>query len=217
MKSITPASIVVLALAMTQPVIAQNSGSSANGTLRLSVDGKARNIEFEATRHPNGRVSGQMTLRGEQEIRSGGDDENSVAPRVSVSDFYLKVDFDCLVVNRNRAVMSGLVRDSTARDYIGRFAMLAVEDNGDASSAATRDKLSFGLHLRTAETWLPTDAELKEDYGSSLSWIATDAERPDDIGVPSRKSQELDCRTFPLSAHTLSDIGPGDGDIQVRP
>ena len=81
----------------------------------------------------------------------------------------------------------------------------------------TRDKVSLGLYLRTAERWLPTDAELKEDYGSSFSWNATDAERPDDAGVPSRRSQEMDCRTFPLTAHSLFDIGPGDGDIQVRP
>ncbi len=214
---IAAVSIAVLALAMTQPVVAQNSGSSTNGSLRVSMDGKTKNIEFEATRLSNGRVTGQMTLKGEQEIRRGGEDESAGATSVSVSDFYLKVALDCLVVNRNRAVMSGVVRDSTAPDYIGRLVILAVEDSVDATSGLTKDKLSLALYLRTVESRMPTDAELKEDYGSSSSWIATDAERPDDIGVPSRKSQEMDCRTFPLSAHTLFDISPGDGDIQVRP
>lgn len=215
MKTIALALSVVLALTMTQPVIAQNSGSFAGGNLRLSVEGKAKDIEFEATRHANGRVSGQMTLRGEQEIRSGGDVEGG-APSISVKDFYMKAALDCLVVNRNRAVMSGLVRDSSAPDYVGRLVILAVEDNGDASSPA-RDKVSWGLYLRTVETPLPTDAELTEDYGSSYSWVATDAERPDDIGIPSRKSQQMDCRSFSLSSHTLFDVGAGDGDLQVRP
>jgi len=52
--------------------------------------------------------------------------------------------------------------------------------------------------------------------GVALTWIATDAERRDDVGVPSKKSAEITCQSFPLSSFSLDDVRSGDGGIQVQ-
>ena len=128
--------------------------------------------------------------------------------------FSVNVDFDGLEVTNNQAVMSGTVRDSTIRDFIGQRVLLTVEDNGD--NTRIQDKLTWGLY-EPAKSWPVSDAELKEDPGVGLTWRATDAERPDDRGIIMPRSTAVDTQTFPISSYDFVDPQAASGDILVKP
>src|SRR5215210_5739311 len=74
-----------------------------------------------------GSATGQMLLSDEakftiQDVDGTGEKE------VTHPGFYIKADFDALVVDKNLAVMSGTVRDSSVREFIGQRVLLTVED-----------------------------------------------------------------------------------------
>jgi hypothetical protein len=77
--------------------------------------------------------------------------------------------------------------------------------------------MTWDVYARQARAWTPSDAELDVDPGVGLRWTATDAEHDDDEGVPSHRSEQVTCKSFPLSSYSLEDVAHGDGNIQVRP
>ena len=222
MKSIARASILALSLlwCFTIPHLAaaQTGGTSANGSFKFSLeDGLTKYIEFNASTNQEGSTTGRMTFSGPAEIPVQDVDGTGRAGfSGSLSSLYIEAVFDGLVVERNRAVMSGVVTGSNLGDYIGRRVLLAVEDNGDCTDPNAQDKITCGLYETAEEEWVPTDAEWRDDNGALLTWIATDAERRDDVGVPSNKSKVISCQSFPLSSYSFEDVKYGDGDIQVR-
>jgi hypothetical protein len=128
--------------------------------------------------------------------------------------FYLKAEFDGLVVDKNQAVMSGTVRDSSVREFIGQRVLLTVEDNGD--NTRVPDKLTWGIYNQVVRNWTPSDAEWKEDPGVGLRWIATDAEIKDDRGYEMPRSEAIDANSFPVSSYAFVDVQSGAGDIRVQ-
>ena len=127
------------------------------------------------------------------------------------------VSFDCVRVSGNRAAMSGLVTASNVQGYVGRRAVLAVEDNGEGINAAALDRFTWGLYRKNVRNWTPSDAEVPGDMGALLNWYATDAERPDDVAVPARQSEEIDCHSFPFGSYAVESIAHGAGTVQVKP
>jgi hypothetical protein len=130
--------------------------------------------------------------------------------------YYVKAAFDCLTVQHNRAVMSGVITESSVGELIGHRVLLVVEDDGEGISASN-DKLTWGVYEPVNRNWIPQDAEVPGDNGALLDWIATDYERPDDPGIPARQSDVIGCHTFSLSAYSFIDVRHGQGNIQVRP
>jgi hypothetical protein len=128
----------------------------------------------------------------------------------------IEAELDGLLVEHNRAVMSGVVTGSTLSDYIGQRVLLVVEDNGDGIARAG-DKFTWGVYRPAEEGWIPADAELREDDGWRMTWLATDAERRDDEGVQISRTWTLNCQSFPLSSYDFPDVADGEGNIQVRP
>ena len=123
-----------------------------------------------------------------------------------------------MTVVKNRAVMSGTIRDSSHRTYIGRWVQLVVEDNG--VDLKEPDQLTWGVCKPQPGGWIPTDSELKYDDGAFMSWWATDAERRDDVGIPSRSripGEMKGCEVFSLASYNFVDLQRWEGDIQVRP
>jgi hypothetical protein len=191
--------------------------SSASGGFHAVSPGGTMNIEFNArTTDANGSGDGNMTFSGPGELPNTGEDNGQTG---SIADLKLKIDFDCVRIDQNRAAMSGLVRDANVNGYVGRRIILAVEDGGEGSKA-DNDKFTWGVYNTSRPNWLPSDSELKFDDGWTRTWIATDAERPDDRGIlitrDSRESQ-ADCRSFALAAYSLIDLPQGSGNIQVKP
>lgn len=219
MKTVSRFSIVAMIVsACAAPLLAQNDGVSANGTFKFTSAGAAKTIDFNARLHTNGTdASGEMTFSGPAEISNQDVDGDGTPSPGVLANVTVKVKFDCLVVNGNRAAMSGKITESTLPDLVGRQSVLAVEDNGEGNGAAGADRFTWGLYRSTAITWTPSDAEVPGDVGYSFSWIATDAERPDDVGVPSKKSSTVDCHAFPLSSYSFEEVPKGGGNIQVKP
>lgn len=216
MKNLPCASMLalfMLSFALPQLTVAQTSAPSAYGSLRFGLDdGLTKSVEFDA-RTVDGRTTGLMTFTDQSGI-SDQDTDGFDATRLndSSSSFYIKAEFDCLVVEKNRALMCGTIKESSHKGYIGNRVMLMVEDSGDY--IRTPDRVFWGMYKPTGG-WIPTDAERPDDTGASLTWIATDAERKDDVGVPSRKSAVVACQSFSLSASYS--FKEGEGNIVVRP
>jgi hypothetical protein len=207
--------LFLLGFATTQLATAQTAGQSAKGSYQFSLeDGYTKYTEFDAATQADGSTTGSMFFSDEakitiQDVDGTGDKE------VTYPGFSIKVGFDGLVVNRNQAVMSGTVVDSSVREYIGQRVLLTVEDNGDNTKAP--DKLTWGIYKPVVRDWTPSDAERKVDPGVGMRWIATDAERRDDKGITMPMSEAIDAQTFPVSTYSFADIARGAGDIVVQP
>jgi hypothetical protein len=220
MKSIMCALILAPALlssAAPRPnAAAQTAGASAAGVYKFtSADGLPKSLEFEAKGDEKGSAAGGMSFSGrivmsEQDAQAAGD------PRLAgtVTDFYMKAEFDCLTVLKNRAVVGGLIREAGPKSYSGQRVLLVVED-GDYSNT---DRLTWIIYSPAAGTWVPKDAERPDDNGATLKWIAKDAERPDDVGIPQPPgSSVVRCQDFPLAGHTFVGVKYESGDIRVQP
>ena len=208
---------VVLLLIVTAPLLAQNSGPSANGDFQFSSGGHPLTIQFDARRQNNGSTRGQITLSGSVNVPEQDVDGDGVTSGESLVAVSIEVDVDCLAVSGNGAVVSGEITDANVPAYVGRRALLAVVDNGEGAKAPARDQFMWGLYATPEVTWVASDAELELDPGIGLSWIATDFEREDDAGIPSNPSTTVDCNSFPAGSYAFEDLPLGGGNIQVRP
>jgi hypothetical protein len=211
-------SLLLVCLCAPALTAAENGGPSASGSFRFSVAGLIQTVDFNVRTDMGGDSSGQLTFSGAAEIPDQDvDGEGGPQSGGTVTDVHYTARFDCLEVSGNRAVMSGFVTGSTIPSYIGQQVLLVVEDNGEGVNAPGRDGLTWGVYRQNARAWTPSDAEWENDPGVGLIWTATDAERTDDVGVPSHRSEQVTCKSFPLSSYSLTDVAHGDGNIQVRP
>ncbi|HJQ34093.1 MAG TPA: hypothetical protein VJ866_18080 [Pyrinomonadaceae bacterium] len=219
MKSGSCAAFGLLLLACALPLAANagKGGPSAEGSVRLSAGSLSDGIDFSAEADEDGNATGRMTFTEAPKAAAvrdanGRRDPDGARPVISFS-----ADFDCLSVVSNRAVMSGVVTQSTPEGYAGRRVVLAVVDNGDGAGQGRRDKLTWGVYRLNEQSWTASDAEEENDTGAGLTWTATDAEREDDAGEPSNRAEATTCKNIPLSSFSLIELKEGEGDIRVRP
>ena len=190
-------------------VAAALSASAVSGRIvqTSTEEGRdSRTITFSARQAASGRASGDILLTGQVAAWSSSDDEGATNT-LKMRQLAVKVDVDCLAVARNRAALSGIIRASDIPGEVGRTAMLVIE------KASAANRFMWALYPRPTTNGIASDAEREKDEGIGLSWIATDAERPDDVGIPSTKAKGTDCRSVPLSTHTLSEIKSGDSEF----
>ena len=218
MKSIACASLAALllvSLALPSLTLASADGPSASGSFQFSLDdGQIRNLEFNARNQNNGRTVGEMTFSDQAAIPVPDPDDSTA---INSPGAVMTAKFDCLQIQGNRAVMSGVISESNIAAAIGLRVLLVVEDNGEGVNIPTPDKLTWGVYQSANQSWIPKDAERDDDNGASLTWIAKDAEREDDPGVPSNQSKVIGCQSFPLSSYSFVDIKHGGGNVQVQP
>lgn len=216
MKNFICASIFTLALLtgiLSSPMTA-SAQTSADGSFRYSLeDGLTKAIEFAARDNGDGTASGRITFSGPAEFPEQEEDAGFSG---RLEDLQITAEIDGMAIDRNRAVMSGVVTGSTLSNYIGQRVLLIVEDNGDGIARAG-DKFSWGLYKPQEIRWIPADAELREDNGWSMTWIATDAEQREDEGIQITREWVRNCQSFPLSSYDFVDVTEGEGNIQVRP
>ncbi len=208
-------SLLLFTLVFSISGTAESQGSSVIGNFQISTGvGPTRHIEFKASRDRNGYTIGETVFRDRPE----SDTKSEVADRSadSSSTFWLKAQFDCLVISGNRAVMGGSVTESNSQSYIGQRLLMVVED-GDGFKPQERDKLTFGIYQQAARDWLPSDSERAVEEGWAAEWVARDSERDDDDPVSPRKSEVKRCDSFPISAFSFINENLGRGSIQVRP
>lgn len=209
--------LFLLGIATSPATSAQTSGQSASGTYQFSFDdGYTKYTEFDAKTQADGSATGQLTFTDEAEIAlQDVDGTGDPSLKDTYAGYYIKVDFDGLLVDKNQAVMSGTVRDSSVRDFIGQRVLFTVEDNGD--NTRLPDQLTWGMYKPVVRNWVAADAELKEDPGVGLRWVATDAERRDDKEVVMPQSETINTQSFPVSSYSFADAQKGAGDITIRP
>ena len=199
-----------------------NAGPSANGSFQFTVgDGSVRYVKFDARIHQDNSVTGEMTFTDPAAVPESDSDTATATPTTGIS---VKAKFDCLVIDGNRAVMSGEIVESNVAAALGRRVLLVVEDNEQGIDAPGLDKLTWGVYQPHVMNWTPADSELENDIGATLHWTATDAERCPDVndpqlcrGIPSNPDPTIGCNSFPLSSYAFVDVDHGAGNIQVKP
>ena len=202
--------MVLLLLAVTAA-----SAQSAKGTYTFTIGDKlTKYVEFDAQAREGGGATGQMFFSDESTIvyrDVDGDD----SPQEKYVGYSMLITFEDMNVNKNQAVMLGVVRDSTIPFLIGQRVLFTVEDNG--TDPREPDKLTWGLYKEIKRDWIPSDAELENDPGVGLRWWATDAERRDDVGYEMPRGENMTVQSFPFSAYLFIDTDDGIGDIIVSP
>lgn len=206
--------LFLLSIAAASSATAQTQ--YAKGAYQFALEDKyVKYVEFEARGTGDGSAAdGFMTLTDEAPINYQDVDGTGERP-VGYKGYYIKASFDSMTVDKNRAVMSGIVRDSSIQQYIGQRVLLTVIDNGDNTRLA--DQLTWGVYQPLDKNWIPVDAERKEDPGVGLRWWATDYERKDDVGYAMPRDTSTTTQSFPIATYTFLDVAYFAGDIVVQP
>lgn len=206
-------SVIILPSAVTA-ASAVEAGASVSGRFVLRLEkGTTRTIVFSAVRSVDGKVSGETVFQDEVVGQPNpASESSSETPR----PFFLKAEFDCLVINGNKAMMSGAVTESSLEQYVGRRIVIVAQENGGPEDSSTRDKLTWGVYRNNKKQWLPGDSERPEEASGQGSWLATDSEREDDPGALSTKDEVVGCQTVPLSAFAFVDAGQVRGKVQLK-
>jgi hypothetical protein len=202
--------VMAVCFALPNSVFAGAEGDTASGSFKFVLDdGATRFVEFKASELADGTGEGEMTLSDPAAVPvdNPDDTEKRAEPGVIV-----RAKFDCMETSKNVAIMGGEIFDSNVPANIGQRVLLVVEDNGVEGA---KDRLTWGIYQQPAKGWIPTDAELDNDKGASLTWWATDAERKDDVGFQMPQSKLVQCRSIPGSAHDFIDFKYAGGDMQV--
>lgn len=212
MKSIIGAfalALFIVCLALPNLVFAGAEGASATGSLKFILeDGATRFVEFNAKEGLDGQATGDMTFSDPSAIPVEDPDSGETPKTEGV---LVKAKFDCMTTVENRAVIGGEIYDSNVASNIGQRVLLIVEDNG-----LEKDRLTWGIFKQPAKGWTPSDAELEDDKGASLTWTATDFEQRDDKGIQMPLSKIVACQSFPLAAFEFPEIKEAGGDLSVQ-
>ena len=198
-----------------KPASATTEKASAKGHFRISIpDDTAKIIDFNAQLTADDSTSGEMIFREVETVVQAPSDD-AAEPQTN-KPLFIRAAFDCLVVDGNRAVMSGGVTEASAERYIGRRIVLAVEDNGNGEIPGKRDRVTWGVYRNMRDSLSPIDIDRPDEPAGPMSWIAKDSDRDDDPGILSNTRQEIGCRTFPVSSFTFICTTQGKGEARVR-
>lgn len=202
---------------LATPLLASAQSGAANGRFKFIMEDEfLKYLEFDASSDERGTAKGYMLFTDEARIFFQDVDGTGEPPPDEPIEFSMKAEFDAMTIEKNRAIISGVVSDSSYRSYIGKWVQLVVEDN---DGIEVPDKFVWSFCQPELGGWIPSDAEVPGDQGAFLSWWATDAERKDDVGIPSPNiipGQLKGCRVYPLQAYEFAPILKGEGVITIR-
>lgn len=202
-------------LATALPASAQ--AGAANGRYKFVMeDGFIKYLEFDARTDERGNTIGYFLLNDEAKVTFQDVDGTGEPPRDEPVQFSMKADLNSMTIEKNRAVISGVVRDSSYPSYVGRYVQLVIEDN---DGVEVPDKFVWSFCTPEAGGWIPVDAENPNDQGAFLSWWVTDAERRDDVGYPSPSlipGGQKSCTVHPIRSYEWVSWLKGDGAISIK-
>ena len=140
--------LVVSAMLITVKSLAF-ANESANGQGKLvNEDGTKSQFTINVKRNPNGKVTGNATLRNPSYKKSNGQDEQ------------IKIDVTCLKVVGNVAVMGGTTKRKNSQSK-AEAVYIAVEDGGAA------DKIFRGFYYDD-DTATDGDAQLCQSIETNI-------------------------------------------------
>lgn len=202
---------------LATPLLASAQSGAANGKFKFFMEDELlKAFEFDAVSSERGGATGSMQFTDEAKLVFQDVDGTGDIPKEEPVPFFMKADWEAMTIEKNRAVMNGVVRDSSYRSYIGKFVQLVVEDN---DGVEVPDKFVWTFCTPEPGGWIPQDAEDPNDRGAFLSWWATDAERKDDVGIPSPNlipGSLKSCKVHPLQAYEFATIFKGEGAISIK-
>jgi hypothetical protein len=210
------ASLFALCLVfLATPLLASAQVAAANGTYKFVMeDGFTKYLEFDARSDDKGSTTGFMIFNDEAPVMFQ-DVDGTGEPRDEPIAFTMKAEFDSMIVEKNRALISGVVRDSSHPSYIGKWVQLVIEDN---DGIEVPDRFVWSFCQPDPGGWIPQDSEVPGDRGAFMSWWATDSEQKDDVGIPSPNlipGSLKSCRAYPLTSFDWASIPKGDGIINI--
>lgn len=212
------ACVSILGLLLTGLVLTQSAAAqSSNGKYRFwTLEDLPKFVDYDA-KGDGERASGVMTFTDdekkiERDVDGTGERGDPGGP------FSMLVSFETMQVEKNRAIINGVIRDSSHPSYVGRFVQLSVEDNGP--NRENSDQVMWRVCKPEPGGWIPQDSEIKDDDGAYRSWWATDLERRDDVGIPSKNlipGLATTCPKYLISTYSYATVTAGDGEIVVTP
>jgi hypothetical protein len=213
-----PALLIFTLVLLATPIVAFGQAGAANGNYKFVMeDGFVKYLEFDVVNDGRGGTTGYMLLTDEALVPLEEPNGDEPQPRKGESlTFTMKADIGGMTIEKNKAVITGMVRESSIARYLGKWVRLVIEDN---DGIEVRDKFGWSFCAQEPGGWIPSDAEVKDDRGAFMSWWSTDAERKDDIGIPSPNlipGELKGCRSYPILAYDFAEFLKGDGAIQIR-
>ena len=203
---------------LATPLLASAQSGTANGKFKFFMEDELlKSFEFDAVSSERGGATGAMQFTDEAKLVFQDVDGTGDIPKEEPVPFFMKADWEGMTIEKNRAVMNGVVRDSSYRSYVGKFVQLVVEDN---DGVEVPDKFVWTFCTPEPGGWIPQDAEDPNDRGAFLSWWATDAERKDDVGIPSPNlipGNLKSCKVHPLQVYEFATTLKPEGAISVKP
>jgi len=201
--------LFIVCLALPNLVFAAAEGDSAAGSFKFTAeDGETKFIEFKASELADGQATGDLTFSDPSAIPVDDPD----APQKSSPGVLVRAKLDCMDTTKNTAVIGGEIYDSNVPSAIGLRVLFVVQDNG---TDGENDKLTWGVYQQPGK-WVPTDAEVPDDKGASLTWLATDFERKDDAGISMPLDKLVQCKTFAGAAYEFPEFKYAGGDLTVQ-
>src|SRR5687767_11099474 len=111
LKFILLFAVLSLAAVSAPLTSANNSGPSSNGEFSFSLeDGAARLMQFHARKNSDGSTKGELTYADPTTLPESEDG-------LGASGLFAKASIDCLVIEGNKAVMSGEITEASVGDY----------------------------------------------------------------------------------------------------
>lgn len=212
MKAFAPFFALFL-LCIAAPAVTK--AQSASGDYKFTLDdGAVKTLQFDAKGQADGTATGSLLMTDEATVIYR-DVDGTGDPSVKYPGFTMTAAVDGLVVDKNQAVVSAVIRDSSVKEMIGQRVLLTVEDNGD--NTRIPDRVTWGMYNQIQRTWTPSDYERKEDPGVGLTWWATDYEVRGDVGYAMPRDESINAKSFPVASYSFVDVVSAAGDIIVTP
>lgn len=207
---------VLCLVLLTLPSVV-SAQTTASGQYKFYLeDGALKSFQFDAKNDERGTTTGFLFFTDDTKVEFIDVDGTGEPPRDEPVAFTMKAEFNAMTIEKHRAVINGVITDSSLRSYIGKFVQLVVEDN---DSVDVKDQFAWTICEPFKGGWIPTDAEVPDDKGAFMSWWATDAERRDDVGMPSPSvlpGNMKSCQTHSLQTYDVVTIAKGDGTVIIR-
>ena len=202
---------------LATPLLGSAQTGAANGNFKFIMeDGLTKSFEFDAVSNEKGGATGFMQFNDEAKLEFQDLDGTGDIPKEEPVPFTMKASLEAMTIEKNRAIINGVISDSSYRSYIGKWVQLVIEDN---DGVEVPDKFVWTLCTPEPGGWIPEDAEVPGDRGAFMSWWATDAERKDDVGIPSPNlipGSLKSCKVYPVRAYEFATILKGDGVITIK-
>jgi hypothetical protein len=217
LKRLFPSLLIICLVLLATPILASAQAGTASGKYKFVMeDGLVKYLEFDVRTDDRGATSGYMVFTDETKVAFEEPDPDGDPRKDESLAFSMRADFDSMTIEKNKAVISGVVRESSIPRYLGRWIRLVIEDN---DGVEVLDKFGWSFCAVEEGGWIPEDAEVPGDRGAFMSWWSTDFERKDDVGIPSPNlipGSSKGCKSHPLLAYDFAEFLKGDGAISIK-